>query len=415
MTPWERRATWISSAFILLSLLALTYAAMVSEVRPDTRFLVLFVYLIEIISGICAGILAGTIVGFFKVRLEQRFSKTGQMAVQAAGGFAVFLVVMIMSPREQMSKVADVIFQAQLSECQSAADSIDPSADAEGRCNAVIAAYPNRPEPLFLLGRFLHGTSSLRPENLADARDYLVQALNMYKIDPEDTADTLSATLSEFQLSVFREVVYGAAVSIADAGLRAYGVGKGSRDDALSDLEKADQLLALAHDLGERGAGTDYRKRVIAIKGVSLIYSAYIREQLGPEILKSAEEIFRNAIKLDPDGSYFQHYNIFVVSSHRSYAFDDSSALPTALEAISKFVEALPNELENPKNAIFEGRIENWLTKITDNTRKDPFVITRPIGGVLIAGESMARFFSEHPEVKSRLLASFSDGKLGVI
>ena len=253
MTRWERRSLWISSTLILLSLLALVYAAMVSEVRTTSQFLFVFVYLLEIIAGLCAGVLAGTIVGFFKVRLEQRVSTGGRVFIQATGGFAVFLIVMLMSPREQMSKVADLIYETQLAECHNAVNSTEPSADAEARCKAVIEAYPNKPYPLFLLGRFKHRTSSLRPENLATARDYLTRALDLYRIDLDDTAQTIAGSLSSFRLSVLRDVLYAAAVSTADADLRAFGLGSGSRTRALESLERADRLLQLAKELGRLG------------------------------------------------------------------------------------------------------------------------------------------------------------------
>ena len=410
MTRWERRSLWISSILILLSLLALVYAAMVSEVRTSSPFFLVFVYLLEIIAGICAGILAGTIVGFFKVRLEQRISTGGRVFIQATGGFAVFLIVMIMSPREQMSRVADLVYEGQLAECRSAVNSTEPSADAEARCKAVIEAFPNKPEPLFLLGRFKHRTSSLRPENLVIARDYLTHALDLYRIGPDDSARTISRGLSDFHLSVFRDVLYAAAVSTADADLRAFGLADGSPEAALAALEKADRLLKLADELGRLGAGAGYRRRVIGVMGVSLIHEAHLRDALDSETLKRAERIFRDAIEIDPKDSYFQQYNLFVVTAHRAYAFEEPSALPTAKDAITRFVEALPHELENRENASFEGRITRWLTGIVDNTRDDPFMVTRPMGGKAIAGESIARFFDEHPKMKSRLLESLSAG-----
>ena len=406
LTRRDRYFLWISSALILCSLLALVFVALVFDVTTTSPLFVVFVYMLEIVAGMCAGILAGTIVGFFKVEIEAYVEPTSRVLIQATGGFAVFLVVMLMSPREQMEKVADTIFDAQLADCRNATSSAEPGADAEGLCQAVISRYPNRPEPLALLGRYTHRNSSLHPDNLIKARNYLQRAWNLYGIPLDATVELLAEDYSDYQLSVLRDVVYGAAVTVADADLRAYGIGKGSKQAAVQSLDKSLAFLQLAERLGRSGGGSSFRIRVGAVMGVVRIYSAYLGGMLDCAALGHAQSRFEETIAIDPANSQFQHYNVFVVATHRSYHFNDEKALVVAKKALQEFIAALPNLLEDRKHASFEGRIGNWLAGVVKNTRDDPFVVTRPIGGKRIAGESMKRFFSDNPEMKAALLES---------
>ena len=126
LTRRERFWIWSSSAAVLLSLLALVFVALVFNVRTDNPFFLIFVYLLEIIAGISAGILSGTVIGFLKIEIERRVSRGTRIFIQGTGGFAVFLLVMIMSPRQQMANIADRIFFAQLADCRRAADSVTP-------------------------------------------------------------------------------------------------------------------------------------------------------------------------------------------------------------------------------------------------------------------------------------------------
>ena len=340
--PTERYCLWISAGLILCSLLALVFVALVYDVKTTSPLFVVFVFMLEIVAGMCAGILAGTIVGFFKVELEAYVGPKSRMLIQATGGFAVFLVVMSMSPRDQMSRIADTIFHAQLADCRNATSSAEPGADAEGLCQAVISSYPNRPEPLALLGRYTHRNSSLHPNNLIKARDYLQRAWNLYGIPLDATVESLSEDYSNYQLSVLRDVVYGAAVTVADADLRAYGLGYGSEQAVLQSLDKSLAFLQLAERLGRSGGGNSFRIRVGAVMGVVQIYSAYLGDTLDRAVLGHTQRRFEDTIAIDPENGQFQHYNVFVVATHRGYQFDDEAALVTAKMALQELLRHYP-------------------------------------------------------------------------
>ena len=204
-------------------------------------------------------------------------------------------------------------------------------------------------------------------------------------------------------MSSLRDVVYAAAVTTADADLRSFGLGHASQERATRSLHTAKKYLTLAKDLATVEAGDDYRITVAAVEGVVDLYNAYVLKQLDGDVLDKAERTFREAINVNPGQAVHQNYNIFVVAVHNAYAFGKTTALSTAKEAILKYIRALPSELENRNNSSFEGRIKKWLTGIIVNSREDPFVVTRPIGGKAIAGESMARFFAAHPKITQEL------------
>ena len=404
-TPSKHR--WIrivSVSVLLLSLLVLLFVALVVNVniRTSHPFFRLFTCVLEIIGATSAAIEVGGVVGRFKNALEKRFSKNCRLLIQVTVGFTVFIVVMFMSPRQQMDKVADAFFDAQFANCRSATRAEPPDPDAEGRCLALIERYPNRPEPLELLGHFIHNKSPFNTTSLTKAREYLQRAFDLYDIKPDQPTNTLSESLSGSHLSTLRDVVYGAAVTTANADLLAFDIKreKETREAAMRSLKQARQYLTFAEELGRIGEGTDYRIRVVAALGVVDIYAAYLRDELNDKVLKSAEQTFRKAIAIDLNDAPFQLYNIFVVTAHRAYDFSDPAALPVAKDALSKFFRALPGILDNSKS---DSKIIRWLCQITDNKRDDPFVITRPIGGKAIAGKSMARFFTEHPSFKSEL------------
>ena len=413
----QRLWIWISSALVLLSLLVLVFIALIFEVRTTNEFFLLFIYLLEVITATSTGILAGATIGSFKITLEEKLSTNQRVMVQAAGGFAVFLVVIFISPRQQMFNVADAIFSTQIVNCRLAVQDQTPA--AESLCRAVAELYPGRPEPLNLLALLKHRTAPLRAADLAEAYEYSLDALKLYGIESDQPADELAADLSDdlspSQLSMLRDAVYFAAVFGADAGLRAYGYEKtGTREKAISSLKDATRFLTLAQELGRLGAGAEYRIRTAAALGVVQLYEAYLikrpyreQDEIEVGVFKDAERIFREAIAIDPNRGAWQNYNIFVVTAHRAYAFSDPSAKLAAKQALTQFIKILPGRLQNRSNAAYRDPIKLWLKGIINNERKDPFLVTRPIGGQMIAGKSMAHFFIEHQELKTQLLSVF--------
>lgn len=399
-TSQEKRWTYITSAVILLSLVILVFTSLFFPPSSAPSFVLIFSYLVEIIASLCAAILSTLLSGFVKVKVKTRISKNTKLGLQAAGGLAVFVIVMMMSPRQQMLEVANVIFDAQLGDCRTATTTSEPSADAQGRCDAVISKYPNRPEPLFYLGRFVHRNSQLNPDRLAESRNYLQRAFDLYGISKIDSYETGASALSNYDLSVFRDIVYGLAIATADTDLRSFAVAGGSKNAAKDGLRRARELLRYAETLAQHGAGSEYKVRVLAALGVIEIYEAYLNDKLDLQVLTRAEKIFGAALQVKRESLGFQHYNVFMVAAHRAYAFGEEESVQRAKAALTKFIDNfLKSGLEDRRNASFEGRIEKWLTEIVDNSREDPFVITRPIGGRKIGGESMKKFFDAHTDL----------------
>ena len=303
-----------------------------------------------------------------------------------------------------MAGVADSIFDAELDGCRSAALDVLPSPDAEEKCLALVKAYPFRPEPLQVLGQFTYRTSSLMPENLAKARDYFSGAFELYEVTSDEPTSQLGERFSDQQLSNLREVVYGLAIHTANADLRLYGVGCGTKEKALKALKNAQAYLVLADRMGEETTSTSFRARVKAIGGVIDLYRTYLLDGIDEEELDKVKKEFSLAAGVSSGRSHFQHYNIFVVSTIQAYLFGNEEARVEAKSSISVYIDSLAGELENPRSAVFAANIGRWLSQITNNTREDPFVVTRPVGGKKIGGSSIKEFFDDHPDIRRRIL-----------
>ena len=393
------------SVLVLLCLLILLYLSLVYNMQTAGRLFLLFAYVLEIVVALSTAVIASEIAGSLTISLEERISKVGRTTVRAAGGFAIFLLVMLMSPRKQISEVADAIFLAELADCQSAALATPPLPDAEAHCLAVAERYPNRLEPRAVLAALLYRLSPLDPANLTKSRDYFLQALHHYELNGDETTEEIKERFPELELSKLRRIVYGAAIQTANVSLRSLHVKLISRDEALDGIDEARRHFQFVKKLNLAEADSGFQIRVIACSAIMDLYVAYLSNTLTSELLETAKQQFRQASDVDRHRAAFQHYNIFVVSVEQAYRFSETKALDQAKTAVKQFIDMLPIELESARNSVFGDRIKTWLRQIISNERDDPFVVTRPIGGHVVAGESMKKFFDQHPDIRDKLSA----------
>ena len=387
-----------------LSLTSLLFLGIEQNTLVPGLFDIVGAYLLEIVASISAAGLTDSLMVFFAPVQKSKASIRVWLATQALVPVAGFALVLGISPEAQMAGVADSIFDAELDGCRSAALDVLPSPDAEEKCLALVKAYPFRPEPLQVLGQFTYRTSSLMPENLAKARDYFSGAFELYEVTSDEPTSQLGERFSDQQLSNLREVVYGLAIHTANADLRLYGVGCGTKEKALKALKNAQAYLVLADRMGEETTSTSFRARVKAIGGVIDLYRTYLLDGIDEEELDKVKKEFSLAAGVSSGRSHFQHYNIFVVSTIQAYLFGNEEARVEAKSSISVYIDSLAGELENPRSAVFAANIGRWLSQITNNTREDPFVVTRPVGGKKIGGSSIKEFFDDHPDIRRRIL-----------
>ena len=400
-------AFWLLAYWCLvagLSLVALYFKGLEQNPLFANWYDILGKYVLELFVALSAAGLSHVLTNIFGIGHNVKFSEGWLLASQGTIAALAFVVVFAIGPEDQMRSISDAVFYNELDGCRSAALNPLPSSDAQERCEALVEKYPFRPEPLEVLGRFTYSTSSLVPEKLGKSRDYYEMAFSLYEISLEEEDRALRERFSDEEISVLRDVVYGTAVQTANASLREYGLSGADKEGTIAALERAKEYLTLAQRLAETTTSASYRIRVKSMPAVIDLYKMYLLDAVEYESLEKVKVQFKLALAQSEGTSSFQNYNIFVVAAVQAYAFKVESMKVEAAEAIVSYIASLPGELENPRSAIFGLNMMRWLKQIVQNRREDLFVITRPVGGKIVAGESMRRFFDEHASIRNRLL-----------
>lgn len=394
---------WLLVAALSLAVLLLKGVEH-NSLAPST-FDAVGAFVAEIAASLSAAGLGDALIRYFKPNKDiLSFERTWLIAQIFTPMIGFALVLSAIGPEDQMTRVADSLFHADLDNCRVATLTVLPSPDAQAKCEALVKKYPFRPEPLQVLGQFEYRKSPLSTTNLVKARDYFEKAFELYEISFDTDIHEIQERFTDQQLSNLRDVVYGVAIHTANADLRQFGVGCGTRTDALRGLADARRYLKLAGELADSSVSSSYRTKVEAVEGVADLYRAYLNDQVSESSLRSVKDKFQSAVTQGEEGSSFQYYNVFVISAMLAYSFSSSEDKGHAKFAIESFLEFLQEHLESPHAALYSMNTGRWLNQISKNVRDDPFVVTRPIGGRRIGGEDIKRFFDEYPDVRQRLL-----------
>jgi len=228
----QKRLTWACLA-LLVALILLTTIILALGLEDTGPYAGQLIFLLNVTVAISAGVIASSITGFFELFFRKRLGRYGEFSLRAAGGFAVFVLVMYMSPSNQIEKF-DAKYARSLSACEAAV--LDSAGDAESLCKTLAKAYPHEAQPRKLLARYWHINQN-GAEDLLRARNGYREALELLNIN----IDTLSRTSSAFgdeqgQAADWGEILRRAISSSADHALAVWQEG-GTTEQARRSLD----------------------------------------------------------------------------------------------------------------------------------------------------------------------------------
>lgn len=404
LTRVERRVIWISSALLLLILVCLFFFGLFLDVRIDNPFLPGFYWIANVVAASAAGILASTISGFFKLKLERKFGRKGRFFLQATGGFAVFVIVIIINPRSQMFQLADTLFANLIQDCKQSIS--DPQSYPNGRalCEKVAQQYPNRPEPWRYLGTWTHRNKPT-VQGFGEAAGYYEKSVNLYgyHTGSRDLHSPMT-DLSDYDRIGMSEALLGYAFSNADHALSEYGTVTHEESLLASNLENSDLAFDYALTLAGDQADPILKAKALDGRGKIDLYRFCILDA-GEASLKAALNYYDEAINLNTRYSMFLKYHKFITILLLNGYEGQSSQIQDEQETSSfdSFLSDWDIYMDNQYNAKYEPRIKEMMRQILDNRREELYVITRPFGSKKYGGSEFSAFLARHPDMKQRL------------
>jgi hypothetical protein len=420
LTQGERRAIWISAALFLACLFAFFAAAafLGNNVEDRNPFLPFVYYLTEVIAATAAGVLASTISGFFKIELERVLKHKGRLFVQATGGFAVFLIVMIASPRHQMGQLAELLFASQLQSCTQGLPDIRAHPDAEQQCLGLTEEYPLRPEPWRYLAQYTHRQATQTSQFALAAQQY-EKALHLYRAK-EREGYWLFPKQSVPPIAV--EALRGFGAANADATLHAYGdrIRAGGPTDSPSDCQRNHALSE--HERSELDRSESALKAVLSYTaedeilnrtaaydalGKIALYRYYLDGGKQAQ-LDEASGDFEKALEIPSEFRFFHRYHQLIAALESTPMPNASTEVTRAAEVVifRDLLENYPTAISSPANAQFAQSVATMLRQMAANVRPEAFEITVPFGSRCFGGPAFSRFLHDETQLEVELAAA---------
>ena len=151
-------AIWISIA--LAGLATLLIIPLMSNVLTRSTVPVVVSYTLEFVICLSSGMIVFGTTELVSARFPAAIQNGVIRFVEILVSAAVAVLVYIIGPEEKMCDAAEWVFVRELEDCRSAVDDVGGNQDAQGRCKALMDRFPNRPEPLELLGRYSYRNAS---------------------------------------------------------------------------------------------------------------------------------------------------------------------------------------------------------------------------------------------------------------
>ncbi|SDE72017.1 hypothetical protein SAMN05216337_103317 [Bradyrhizobium brasilense] len=399
LTPLERRWLWGASGLFLLILLMLFFTGLFTNIRSDHPFVAGFYYISEVIAACSAGIIASTITGFFKIELDKKIGSSGRALVQASGGFAVFLLVMYLGPRQKMQDLSSLVFSHLISDCKSALTSTSVSSQSRALCVQLTETFPSRPEVWELLGRLDHIRSSHQGAQSAVAN--FAQAIERWALPPPTTDYGRR----------YSDLSKRDSIEVSEL-LRLYAYARGDvlvsmrQSDHLSDADYELELTRIvtivqnAVAIAGDNADPDFISDTHDILGKLYFYRHYQLRDNSVDWLVKAKNEFRQIVDL-PDGcNVWPRYHFFLVSTAVAAA---SSTEPCTADLDTAFKDFVG---EIGRCAVIPGLDSNFWTAFKFlisgvflyNDREETAEITAKLGSRQYGGPAVAAFAHCNPQ-----------------
>lgn len=398
LTQNERRIVWIAAATGLLILLALFFIGMFTEIRATNPFLDGFYWIANVIAATSAGALAATISGFLKVVLERKFGQHGRILIQAGGGFAVFVLVLMANPKNRMFELADELFASLLFECQQAVE-IGNTLHPNGRelCQRFTEIYPFRPEPWRYLARWVHINE--QEKGFKKASELYQRAVALYglAVDPVTETSAEGVDLTPVDRARVSETVSGFMVTRADYALSAFARREIDEHQLKREL---DQSLAASRMITDCLLTSESDPfiwgRALDVRGKIYLYRYEILDRR-IDLLFDAEHAYDQAIDKNPTFKLLLMYHRFVVYLLQASEIPDRNQKASA--EVREMLALWDDYVGNPNSQWEIGAFKRFLKDVMENRREEPYRVSRPFGSHQFGGAEIESFLRREPDL----------------
>ena len=153
MISKKDRTRIIWASFVLITFLILLFVGIVVLGLDFTGAVgTQIIFMSNVAVAISAAVIASSLTGFLDVVVERKFGNSGKVAIRAAGGFAVFAIIMWMSPSNTMKSIEESLFAQASQKCSSAVEG-NSGADGLEWCEQLVDRYPTDQSRIdYLLG-----------------------------------------------------------------------------------------------------------------------------------------------------------------------------------------------------------------------------------------------------------------------
>ena len=273
MISKKDRTRIIWASFVLITFLILLFVGIVVLGLDFTGAVgTQIIFMSNVAVAISAAVIASSLTGFLDVVVERKFGNSGKVAIRAAGGFAVFAIIMWMSPSNTMKSIEESLFAQASQKCSSAVEG-NSGADGLEWCEQLVDRYPDRPEPHRLLARYWH-QRAVTEDDFQKARDGFASALAVLNFDPNRIDQAVAIESSNLRPELLENMRRYAA-SNADLALTVFA----NSSDADLTSEHLERSLAVADhflDYYLEFSGEDGAVYYKTLEGRILFYLALI-------------------------------------------------------------------------------------------------------------------------------------------
>jgi len=397
----ERKLLVISAILFFIILLTLFTAGIYFGEGNKSPFLQPFFQLANVIAAVSAGIMTSNLSGFLNVDLEAAFGKKGKAIVKAGGGFAVFVLVLALNPRNVMFDAAEKFYAVRHAECVQATGTAPNARNGLQVCEELARDYPNRPEAHAALALY-HGRKDRTKSGFVKSLASYREALRLYGVKEPLNKDQFKCLVecSSVKNSVIETALRYATITAENALFLRYKTNPAiDIDNQVFDsintmIDGIEGTFTSDTDTQLTAATNDLRAKV-------MLYEDYSKlEYIDNQTIQYVANIYENIAGLELPIGFVPSVNWLVTQTCNDYSNENSWTEKTNASFENMIVRWKSVIQYDTSNIAF---FKNHLVELVENKRKEPFSVALMVGSEHICGQGMKEYFSDQ-QIMSRLV-----------
>ncbi len=387
----ERKLLVISAIIFIVILLALFTAGIYFGDGNKSPFLQPFFQLANVIAAVSAGIMTSNLSGFLDVDLEAKFGKKRKALIRAGGGFAVFVLVLTLNPRNVMFDAAEKVYAVRHSECVQATGATPNARNGLQVCEVLVKDYPNRPEAHAALALY-HGRKDRTESGYVKSLTSYREALRLYGISEPEEKEQYNALddSSSVKNNAVETALRYATITAEKALLLRF---KTNPVVEIADLEFSsffNTLDAIETNISD-GTDTQLTAVIKDLRAKMMLYESFSRTQgIDNTTIQKVAHIYENIANMELPIGFVPSVNWLVMQTCNDYQNDGSWTEKTTESfenMLTKWQTVVQHDIANI--AFFK----DHMKELIGNKRKEPYSVILMLGSNNICGSGMQKYF----------------------